>query len=383
MIDLIQSSKAISFTAGEPSANLIPLDQLREAFSNMFNCDKSTFGYYHDPAGLVELREWIAHWMKEDGLLSNGYDWQNLILTIGSQEGLNLFTEAVLDPGDLVVTENPSYPEALLTFQKEGARIQTIPLDEYGPLPAALEYLAKTERVKVFYTIPCFQNPSGVVTSLNRRKEILSIAKRFNFVILEDDPYRHLWYDFAPPSSYLSLDENDGRVIYLGSLSKIIAPDIRCGWMVFPNWLSNTLKRLRVAQSLNLPTILHLGLMQFIFEINFENHLSHLREAYHIKRNAMVQGLKKHIPEKTFRFNIPSGGFFIWGEISGLNKPNDFARFAVQEEGIGILAGNIFSTSPNTSLKNNIRLSFAKVSPQEADEGCARLAKAIERYQQM
>ncbi|MCD6183820.1 MAG: PLP-dependent aminotransferase family protein, partial [Thermovirga sp.] len=229
MMELVHSFNALSFTAGEPSADLIPQKRIKDAFSKAFECGEDILGYYHDIAGHVGLREWIASWMKAEGLMPANFDRRNILLTVGSQEGLSLFTEAVIDPGDIVVTEDPSYPEAFLAFEKEGAVLRTIPMDKEGPSAEALKVLAEEGGIKCFYTIPCYQNPSGKVTSLDRRKEILNLAKKFNFLILEDDPYRHLWFDEMPPSSYLSLPQNDGRVIYLGSFSKIVAPGIRCG----------------------------------------------------------------------------------------------------------------------------------------------------------
>lgn len=380
MMELVHSFNALSFTAGEPSADLLPQKRIEDAFSKAFECGENILGYYHDTAGHVELREWIASWMKADGLMPADLDWRDILLTVGSQEGLSLFTEAVIDPGDIVVTEDPSYPEAFLAFEKEGAVLRTIPMDKEGPSAEALKLLAEKGGVKFFYTIPCYQNPSGKVTSLDRRKEILDLAKKFNFLILEDDPYRHLWFDKMPPSSYLSLSENDGRVIYLGSFSKIVAPGIRCGWMAAPEWMRTTLAHLRVAQSINLPSLMHLALLRFIQDNDFAAHIASLRDVYRTRRNGLVQALEEHIPGGGFRFEMPAGGFFLWGMIPGLGNASDFARFAVREEGVGVIAGEVFSVSSDPALKNTVRLSFAKVSPEESDEGCARLARAISKY---
>jgi len=380
MIEMVHRSGALSFTAGEPSEDLIQKEQLRQAICESFESSEDMMSYYHDPSGFEKLREWIVEWMNNDGLLPPGLGLKNCLLTSGSQEGLNLIAESVIDKGDLVVTEDPSYPEAFLTFSKEGARLEAVKLDGLGPSLEELEFIAKNEKIKIFYTIPCFQNPSGSVTSLCRRKAILALAQRYNFLILEDDPYRHLWFSEPPPSSYISLPENDGRIIYLGSFSKVVAPGIRCGWIVAPDWLFRTLVRLRVASHLNLPTLIHQGILNYVMTSTFFDHVAGLREAYATRRDALVQSLKLHVPESVFKFSIPSGGFFLWGKISILDDAGNFARYAIQEEGIGVLDGNIFSIGSRSVNKSAIRLSFAKIKPEEAEEGCARLAKAISKY---
>lgn len=380
MIELVHTSGALSFTAGEPSADLIPDRDIRKGLCDAFAKENELMGYYHDSSGLVELREWIAEWMKSGGLLPDALDRRNILLTTGSQEGISLVSDALIDPGDVVAVENPSYPEAFLAFEKDGAVIKGVPFDEEGPSPETLEHIASTENIKFFYTIPCFQNPSGSVTSLSRRKSILEVAKKHDFLILEDDPYRHLWFEGPPPASYISLPENDGRVIYLGSFSKVIAPGVRCGWIVASDWIYPTLHRLRVASTLNLPAILHQGVLEFLQNGDFPDHLKMLRENYSSRRDGLVNALQKHFRDSEFRFDIPRGGFFLWGDMADLDDAEAFAKFAVREEGVGIIAGKAFSADPAKVHNGALRLSFAKVSPEEAEEGCRRLELALSQY---
>lgn len=380
MIELVHASGALSFTAGEPSADLVPARELREALSSAFDGASDLLGYYHDSAGHVKLRDWIIRWMKHDGLLPKDMGLGNILLTTGSQEGISLVSEALVERGDVVAVENPSYPEAFLAFEREGATIKGVPFDNEGPSTEGLEQVAAKARIKFFYTIPCFQNPTGFVTSAKRRKEILEVAKKHDFLILEDDPYRHLWFDEHPPASYMSLPENDGRVIYLGSFSKVIAPGMRCGWVVSPDWISPSLHRLRVASTLNLPAILHQGILEFLQNGNFPGHLENLRQAYSTRRDGLVAALRRHFENTEFRFDVPRGGFFLWGIMSDLEDSDAFARFAVRKEGIGVIAGKIFSPDPREFTPGTLRLSYAKVSPEEAEEGCRRLERALCTY---
>ena len=379
MIELVHQNRALSFTAGEPSEDLLPLEKLRSSFAAAFDGGPEMLTYYHDSDGHEGLRRWIASWMRKDGLLPSCLDWKQLMLTTGSQEGINITSEGLIDPGDVVAVEAPSYAEALLTLSKEGAIFRGLDMDSQGPLPEKLELLAREHHIKLLYTIPNYQNPSGTVTSPKRRREILELAKKYDFLILEDDPYRHLHYDGPPPGTYLALPENDGRVIYLGSFSKLIAPAIRCGWMIASPELFKKFHQIRVTNDLNLPTILHEGIFRFLSDYDFQEHLIDLRRAYGEKRNGMVEALKRHIPREDFLYDLPQGGFFLWGRAPWLRNSMEFAKFAVTEEKIGIIPGEIFFTAPE-NYRDTLRLSFAKVSPEKAEEGCIRLARAIEGY---
>lgn len=379
MIELVHQHQALSFTAGEPSEDLLPLEKLRSSFTAAFDRGPEMLTYYHDSDGHEELRRWIAQWMRSENLLPSGLDWPQLMLTTGSHEGINITAEGLIDPGDPMAVEAPSYAEALLTFSKEGAVFHGLEMDHEGPLPERLEFLAREHHIKLLYTIPNFQNPSGSVTSPQRRRDILELAKKYDFLILEDDPYRHLYYDSPPPGTYLAMKENDGRVIYLGSFSKLIAPGIRCGWMIAPPELYEKFHQIRVTNDLNLPTILHEGIFRFLSDYNFQDHLKALRKTYGEKRDGMVEALKRHLSPEDFLYQLPRGGFFLWGRAPWLHNSMEFASFAVTEEKIGLIPGEIFFTSPG-NYRDTLRLSFAKVSPVAAEEGCARLARAMERY---
>ncbi len=379
MIELVHQHQALSFTAGEPSEDLLPLEKLRSSFSAAFDRGPEMLTYYHDSDGHEDLRRWIAQWMRSENLLPPGLDWPQLMLTTGSHEGINITAEGLINPGDPIAVEAPSYAEALLTFSKEGAIFHSLEMDDEGPLPERLEFLAREHHIKLLYTIPNFQNPSGRVTSSQRRLDILELAKKYDFLILEDDPYRHLYYDAPPPGTYLAMQENDGRVIYLGSFSKLIAPGIRCGWMIAPPELYKKFHQIRVTNDLNLPTILHEGIFRFLSDYDFQDHLKTLRKTYGEKRDGMVEALKRHLAPEDFLYELPRGGFFLWGRAPWLHNSMEFATFAVTEEKIGLIPGEIFFTSPE-NYRDTLRLSFAKVSPAAAEEGCARLARAMERY---
>lgn len=378
MIKLVSKHKAISFTAGEPSAELFPLEELSASMQKAFS-DPGLFGYYPQNEGLVELREWIVEWMRADGLLPEWVDAGHVLLTNGSQEGISLATEAFIDEGDLIALESPTYPEAILTFVKQGAGFVPVDTDKDGILPSSLESALAKTAVKFLYTIVSFQNPSGCTTTTERRRQILEICRRHDVVILEDDPYHYLRYDGTAPESYIRLAGKDDRVIFMGSFSKIVAPGVRCGWMVAPASVMPKLNFLRVSNEISLPAAMQYALFDFMKRRDLQTYFGHLQDVYRTRRDALVAALEKHLVPLGLEFDIPEGGFFLWGRIPGLKDMIGFARFAIETEKIGFIPGTIFFPEAGTGL-DTIRFSFAKVNPEMAEEGALRLARALQAF---
>ncbi len=375
MIRLVAEHKAISFTAGEPSANLFPLEDLSASMQKAFR-NPSLFGYYPHNEGLLELREWIVDWMRGDALLPEWVTADNVLLTNGSQEGISLATEAFIDEGELIALESPTYPEAILTFVKQGAGFVAIETDKDGIIPSSLDSALAQQRVKFLYTIVSFQNPSGCTTTTARRRKVLEICRKHDVVILEDDPYHYLRYDGKAPESYLSLAGDDDRVIFMGSFSKIVAPGVRCGWMVAPSTVMPKLNFLRVSNEISLPAVIQYALFDFMKGRDLETYFGRLRDVYRSRRDALVASLTKHLVPLGLEFDVPEGGFFLWGRIPGLEDMIGFARYAIEAEKVGVIPGTIFFPEENSGLET-IRFSFAKVTPDMAEEGARRLAKAL------
>lgn len=378
MIKLVVENQAISFTAGEPSTELFPLEGLAASARNAFR-NPDLFSYYPFDEGLVGLREWIVGWMGADGLLPEWVSAKNVFLTNGSQEGINLVTEALIDEGDLIALEDPTYPEAFLNFARQGARFVSAAVDKEGILPDSLEKVLRENRVKFLYTIVSFQNPRGCTAPTERRRQVLELCRKFDVVILEDDPYHYLRFEGDVPESYLRLAGDDARVLYLGSFSKIVAPGLRCGWVVAPPEIMSTLNHLRVSNVIGLPAFPQYILFDFLKDLDLAPYFEHLQKAYRTRRDALVAALERHVVPLGLSFDIPEGGFFLWGRIPGLNDMVRFARFAVETEKIGIIPGTIFFPEKGKGL-DTIRFSFAKVTPEMAEEGALRLARALRTF---
>ena len=380
MIKLAIKHNAISLTAGEPSADLYPTDELKSAFATMFD-DLSLLGYAKEDYGLRELRDWITDRMRADGMIPDWVTSDNILLTNGAGEAIELVAETLIDPGCTVLVEAPTFTETLLTFRKQGANCVGVPSDDDGIIPEEFEKILKTRSVRFLYTIPNFQNPSGRTSPLERREAILDIARKYDIPIFEDDPYHYLSYDGEPPVTYIKLAGDDKRVLHSNSFSKLVAPGVRCGWLVVPEAIIPHLNAFRVSAGLTRPAILQKGLHAYLSSTNFGTRVEFLRAAYRERRDGMMRAIEKHLAPLGVRTNFPKGGFFIWGEADFIDDMASFARFAVKQKKVGIIPGSAFYTIDEAKNdRHSFRLSFAKVAPETTDEGLRRLAEAFKEY---
>lgn len=377
---LAAEHNAISFTMGEPSADIYPVTELRKAFASIFD-DTSLLAYYKHDFGLTELREWIVERMGKDGMIPDWVGPRNILLTNGAGEAIDLAAQALIDPGSLVLVEAPTFTETLLTFRKQGAQCISVPSDDDGIIPEAMEEILKKRRVRLLYTIPNYQNPSGRTSPPQRRAAILELAEKYDIPVFEDDPYHYLGYDEEPPSTYIKLAGSDKRVLHSNSFSKLIAPGVRTGWMVVPDAVIPHFNALRVSAGLTRPAIVQKGLYNYLSEISFEERVACLRSVYRERRDAMTLAIEKRLKPLGVKTNYPAGGFFLWGEKKGIGDIVDFARFAVTKKRIAIIPGTAFFSQDEAELgREAFRISFAKVEPKTADEGVARLAEAFAEY---
>lgn len=382
MISLVVEHNAISFGAGEPSADMFPKDGIRESVSNAFD-SPDVWGYFHDDYGDLGLREWIVGRMREDDMLPGWAGLENILMTNGGGEAMSLVSEALIDPGALILVESPTYTESLLTFRKQGAVCVSVPSDDEGIVPEELERIASTRRARFLYTIPNFQNPSGRTTPLARRLRILDILRRYDVALVEDDPYHYLSYDGLPPTSYLKLAGDDRRVLHCNSFSKIVAPGLRCGWIVVPPSLREIFSSLRISAGLGRPLAIQKGILNFMRSVDFRERIDSICGEYRKRRGVMLEAIETYLSPLGIRTNRPAGGFFIWAEAPGSLDTFDsgkFARYAVEAEKIGVIPGSAFYPVGDTSGNRAFRLSYAKVPTDLMEEGMRRLTKAWKTF---
>jgi 2-aminoadipate transaminase len=379
MISLIAENDAISFGAGEPSADMFPAESVRNAMNLAF-MEPDVWGYHHDEYGLMELREWIASRMKQDGMAPDWVGPENILLTNGGGEAMSLTTEALVDPGSLVLVESPAYTESLLTFRKGGGVCVAVPSDDCGIIPSELARIASCRAARFLYTVPNFQNPSGRTTPIERRAEILDILRENGIALVEDDPYHYLSYDGLPPDSYLKLAGEDMRVIHVNSFSKIIAPGLRLGWAVIPPPLVKIFSSLRVSAGLGRPLAIQRGVLAYLQGVDFKRMTAGLCDEYRCRRDAMLRMIEEYLTPLGIRTNRPAGGFFIWGEAPGAADTREFALYAVCKEKIGIIPGSAFYLDGDRGGDESFRLSYSKIRIDAMEEGMSRLARAWSSY---
>lgn len=380
MIKLAIKHNAISLTAGEPSADLYPIDELKKAFSAIFD-DLTLLGYSKEDYGLRELRDWITDRMRADDMIPDWVTSDNVLLTNGAGEAIELVAETLIDPGCTVLVEAPTFTETLLTFRKQGANCVGVPSDDDGIIPEEFEKILRSRNIRFLYTIPNFQNPSGRTSPVERRTAILDIARKYDVPIFEDDPYHYLSYDGEPPATYIKLAGADKRVLHSNSFSKLVAPGMRCGWLVVPDAIIPHLNAFRVSAGLTRPAILQKGLHAYLSSTDFGKRVQFLRETYRKRRDGMMCAIEKHLVPLGVRTNFPKGGFFIWGEADFIDDMTAFARFAVERKKVGIIPGSAFYTTDEAKNgRRSFRLSFARVAPDIADEGLRRFAAALRGY---
>ncbi|MDP9357488.1 MAG: PLP-dependent aminotransferase family protein [Chloroflexota bacterium] len=357
----------IFFGNGAPAAELMPVARLQEAAAVVW-ADASRHLGYGDVAGFAPLRDLVATRMAAQGIEAAP---DSLLLTNGSQQGIDLIARLLLDPGDVVVVEAPTYLGALQVFDAFEATYLTVPTDADGLRIDALEQaLAESpRRPKLLYTVPTFQNPTGSTMPPARREALLSVSRAHGILVVEDDPYGELRYDGPAEPALRALDP---EVVYLGTFSKTIAPGLRVGWLAAPPDLVTPLLTAREAGDIHneriTARIVHHAASGFL-----DDHLVGARAVYRGRRDAMLAGLADHLPSGA-RWTEPQGGFFVWVELPGGLSADALLPHAAGH-GVVYLPGSWFY--PDSSERGSLRLSFSTLSEEAITEGTRRLGRAV------
>jgi DNA-binding transcriptional MocR family regulator len=297
---------------------------------------------------------------------------EQIVVLHGSQQGLDLVARVLLEPGDEVVVESPTYLGALQVFRGAGARLLPIALDGEGMRLDLLEQTLARHRPKFIYTLPTYQNPAGVTMPLARRHALLALAARYGVPIVEDDPYGALHYGDDPPPHLAALDRH-GLVIYLSTMSKLFLPGLRLGWLTAPPPVVEAVTLARQNSDVHPNSLTQHILHTFLTRGWLEEHVAALRPAYQSRRDAMLAALDRMAPAG-MTWSAPTGGYFIWCQLPGGMRAQTLAVEAARE-GVTFVAGDAFS--PNGAARDMIRLNFTGPSEEEIIEGIRRLTVAI------
>ncbi len=376
ILKIIQSSNVISLAGGMPDPATFPVEELKEICTQILTRDSARALQYSSTEGLLKLREFLFQWLN---LESKKYQVDNIVITSGSQQGLDLVSKALLDPGDIVIVELPSYLAALNVFRSYGAEMVGIPMDEEGIktnlLEETLENLKNSnKKTKFIYTISNFQNPAGVTMSLDRREELLRIARKYNLFILEDNPYDKLRFEGEPLPSIFSLDF-EGRVLNLGTFSKILCPGLRLAWISGNKEIIEKITILKQATDLCTPILNQLIASEYCWQGNIDANIQSNVSIYRKKRDIMLQSLNKYFPKEAF-WTKPEGGFFVFVTLPEYIDTDEMLTEAINEK-VAYVSGSSFYA--NGKGKNTLRLSFCYPNEGDIEEGIKRLGKVISK----
>ncbi|OLZ49743.1 transcriptional regulator [Amycolatopsis keratiniphila subsp. nogabecina] len=361
----------ISFAGGIPAPELFDVDGLRAAFDRaLADGDAQRALQYSPTEGNPRLRELLAERLSGRGLPTTVDD---LLITTGSQQGLQLLSTALLDPGATVLVEEPVYLSALQCFQLAEARIVPVPGDEDGIDPAALDEIAARERPSLLYLVPTFSNPSGRTVSPARRRALAEVIARHGFWLVEDDPYHELRYRGEREEPLSSRPELAGRTIYLGTFSKVISPGMRLGWFRAPGELLRRVTILKQATDLHTSTIDQAAAAEYLAAADLDAHVRRLCATYRVRRDAMMAELPAVTPPGT-TWTDPDGGMFVWVTLPSGADTDRLLPEALRHD-VAFVPGSAFQVGePDRSA---LRLSFAAHGPETIAEGLRRLGKVL------
>jgi len=355
----------ISLAGGLPSPDGFPVDAMREATARVLRDTPREALQYASSEGLPALREWVAAMLRGHG---QQVDAAQVLITTGSQQGLDLVGKVLVDPGSRVAVESPTYLGALQAFAPYEPVFTAVDCDDDGPLPEALQ---AAEGARFLYLLPNFQNPSGRCMSEARRAAVVARAQALNLPLVEDNPYGDLWFD-APPPPPLAARWADGTV-YLGSFSKVLAPGLRLGYVVAPAPLVPKLLQAKQAADLHTPGFNQRVVHEVIRDGFLDTHVPTIRARYKAQRDAMRAALEAHMPAGC-RWTVPTGGMFFWVELPANVDAIALLPKAVAN-GVAFVPGAAFFAEH--ARANTMRLSFVTVSPEQIERGIRALAAAL------
>jgi DNA-binding transcriptional MocR family regulator len=364
----------ISFGGGYPDASLFPAEQLSAIIQSSLAESKGASLQYTASNGLPRLRAQIAERMTRDGVPCGADD---VLILQGGQQGLDLTAKMLIEPGDVIVTENPTFLGALIAFNPCEPRYAPVPMDQDGMDMNALERtLRENPGTKLLYTVPDFQNPTGVTLSLARRKRLIALANEFDLIVLEDTPYRELRYagEAIPPIKSL---DTEGRVIYLGSFSKILAPGLRLGWAVAAPDLLEKLGLLKVAADTQCGTLSMHAASAYLATHDIDAHIATIRATYRRKKDLMLDCIRRSFPQD-IHFTDPEGGMFTWLTFpEGFDATAFMQDFALPEAKVAYVPGATFF--PVREEMNHARVSYPGQTDDKIVEGMTRLGELLKR----
>ncbi len=383
LLKYTEKPDVISFAGGLPAPEVFPFAEIELAAATVLREHGKTALQYSPTEGFLPLRELLVRHMARYGIKVKP---ANVLVTSGSQQGLDLIGKLFVNPGDRILTESPTYLGALQAWAAYQAEYLTVPVDDDGLDVGKLEGQLRGGP-KFLYILPNFQNPAGVTLSLERRRRLVELANHYGAPIVEDDPYGQLRYEgeHLPPLVQLDAEMHDcakgdcdftGDVLYLSTLSKTLAPGLRIAWVVAPESVIARLVQMKQGADLHTSTFGQMVAYEVAKDGFLDRHVRKIREVYGERRNAMLAALERHFPEEV-RWTKPQGGLFLWATLPEGFDSTDVLKEALGQERVAFVPGTSFF--PRGGGERTCRLNFSYAGPDVIDEGIRRLGNVIKR----
>jgi 2-aminoadipate transaminase len=378
LFKLLGTPGIISFAGGFPDSAMFDVEGLKEASAKALNEEPGGALQYGATEGYEPLRTQLSAFMKAKGV---DVAPSGLIVTTGSQQALDLLGKTMISPGDKVIVEGPTFLATIQCFRLYGAELISAPVDAHGVKTDELEKLIAEHKPKFVYLIPTFGNPSGAMLSLERRKKVLEMAVKYQALIVEDDPYGDLYFGEAPPPSILSLSQDvpgsRELIAHCGSLSKVLSPGLRIGWMIAPAELLAKATMCKQFSDAHTSTFAQATAAQYLKSGRMPATLDNVRKVYGERAKAMGAALTRELGD-AIEFTQPNGGLFFWARLTGANgkiaDASVLAKKAIEQLVAFVPGAPFFASNPDVST---LRLSFATANVEKIEEGIARLGKAL------
>ncbi|MDQ0034711.1 DNA-binding transcriptional MocR family regulator [Variovorax boronicumulans] len=378
LFKLLGKPGIISFAGGFPDSAMFDVEGLKEASQKALTEEPGGALQYGATEGYEPLRNQLASFMKTKGV---DVDPSGLIVTTGSQQALDLLGKTMISPGDKVIVEGPTFLATIQCFRLYGAQLISAPIDANGVKTDELEKLIAEHKPKFVYLIPTFGNPSGAMLTLERRKKVLELAVKYQTLIVEDDPYGDLYFGEAPPPSILALSKDvpgsRELLAHCGSLSKVLSPGLRIGWMIAPPELLAKATMCKQFSDAHTSTFSQATAAQYLKSGRMPATLAHVREVYGQRAQAMGAALKRELGDAV-SFTQPNGGLFFWARLTGANgklaDANELAKRAIEKLVAFVPGAPFFAEKPDVAT---LRLSFATADVAKIEEGVKRLGQAL------
>ena len=363
--------KIISFAGGLPAPELFPVKEMKATVDKVFEEHGQEAMQYGAAKGVTALREVIQQHVKKKENVDSELD--NVLVTTGSEQALDLVGKAFVDPGDTVLVEQPTYLCALDVFRSYGANFASVEMDEDGMKMDALEEALKANpNTKLIYTVPNFQNPTGRTMTEERRKQLAELAEKYDVYVLEDNPYGEIRFAGQHVPAVKSFDKS-GHVLYMSTFSKTLAPGFRLGWLVADEDVVNKLTVLKQSADLHTDNLAQFAVAQFFADNDVDAHVKEISALYGKRKDLMLEGIKKYFPEGV-KYTNPEGGMFLWVEVPGVDDTVELFKECLEHD-VAFVPGDPFFAGE--AQPGAFRLNYSNMKEDQIEVGLKRLGAAL------